>query len=164
MTRSRKRAARPGETRTQRADRHLSELLQELRVALPGAQVLFAFLLTVPFASRFNELDEVGQYVYFAVLLCTAVSVALLIAPSAAHRILFRQKDKEFLVNLSNRYALAGLAFLALAITGAVWVVSDLLFARAVTGVTVAFIAFFFVAIWFVEPLRRRTRLSRRRR
>jgi len=125
---------------------------------------LFAFLLTVPFASRFNELDEVGQYVYFAVLLCTAVSVALLIAPSAAHRILFRQKDKEFLVNLSNRYALAGLAFLALAITGAVWVVSDLLFARAVTGVTVAFIAFFFVAIWFVEPLRRRTRLSRRRR
>lgn len=126
--------------------------------------MLFAFLLTVPFAARFGDLDDAGRYVYFGVLLCTAVSVALLIAPSAAHRILFRQRDKEFLVDLSNRYALAGLAFLALAITGAIWVVSDLLFARPVTGVTVAFIAFFFVFIWFVEPLRRRSRLGRRRR
>jgi hypothetical protein len=159
-----KKEARPGETRTQRADRHLSELLQELRVALPGAQVLFAFLLTVPFAARFGELDDVGEYVYFGVLLCTAISVALLIAPSAAHRILFRQRDKEFLVDLSNRYALAGLAFLALAITGAVWVVSDLLFARPVTAVTVAFIAILFVVIWFVEPIRRRSRLGRKHR
>ena len=159
-----KKPARPGETRTQRADRHLSELLQELRVALPGAQVLFAFLLTVPFATRFGDLDETGQYVYFGVLLCTAVSVALLIAPSAAHRILFRQKDKEFLVNLANRYALAGLGFLAIAIAGAIWVVSDFLFSRAITGVTVGFIAFFFVAIWFAEPLRRRVILNRRRR
>lgn len=164
MPPKKKGASRPGETRTQRADRHLSELLQELRVALPGAQVLFAFLLTVPFAARFEDLNELGKYVYFGVLLCTAISIALLIAPSATHRILFRQKDKEFLVDLANRYALAGMAFLAVAIAGAIWVVSDFLFARAVTGVTVAFIAFFFVAIWFVEPLRRRELLSRRRR
>lgn len=163
MSGSSRKTARPGETRTQRADRHLSELLQELRVALPGAQVLFAFLLTVPFAARFGELSEVGEYVYFSVLVSTGISVALLIAPSAAHRILFRQRDKEFLVDLSNRYAIAGLVFLAIAISGAVWVVSDLLFGRLMTSLTTGFVALLLAVVWFVEPLRRRWALERTR-
>ena len=90
------------ETPAERADRNMGELLQELRVALPGVQVLFAFLLTVPFASGFTNLTADQRDLYFGVLMATAISSALLIAPSALHRVLFRQRDKNFLVKLSN--------------------------------------------------------------
>src|SRR5918997_3195753 len=108
-----------GESEKERLDRNLEQLLQELRVALPGVQVLFAFLLTVPFAQGFANLTDPQRELYFAVLLLTAVSTAFLIAPSANHRLLFRQRDKEHLVTISSRLAIAGLATLALAVSGA---------------------------------------------
>src|ERR671932_1269427 len=101
------------ETDWERADRNLNELLGELRVALPGVQVLFAFLLTMPFTQRFSKVNAFQEKVYFVTLLCAAAASALLIAPTAHHRIQFRQQDKDHLVLVANRLALAGLAALA---------------------------------------------------
>src|SRR3954470_23935070 len=95
------------ETEKERLDRNLIELLNELRVALPGVQVLFAFLLAVPFNQRFAEVTDFQRDVYFATLMCTAVATALLLAPSTLHRIQFRQDDKKFIVSSANRYAIA---------------------------------------------------------
>src|SRR4029450_1625556 len=100
------------ESEEERADRNLSDLLQELRVALPGVQVLFAFLLTVPFTQRFDSLSEFEKDLYFGVLISVALATVLLVAPTAGHRILFRRQQKEFIVSLSNRLALAGLLLL----------------------------------------------------
>src|SRR4051812_38150022 len=97
------------ETEEERLDRNLGELLQELRVALPGVQVLFAFLLTVSFQQRFTSLTRTQEKVYFATLMCTALSAALLIAPTAYHRLTFRYQQKEHLVFLANRLAIIGL-------------------------------------------------------
>ena len=106
------------ETEDERADRNLSDLLQELRVALPGVQVLFAFLLTVPFSQRFSELSKFQQWLYFGVMITVALATVMLVAPTAGHRILFRRQQKEFIVTLSNTLALAGLLLLAIAMTG----------------------------------------------
>src|SRR5918996_1213051 len=103
------------EDRKERLDRELIELLNELRVAIPGVQVLFAFLLTVPFTQRFGDVSEFQKTVYFVTLLCAAAASAFLIAPSAYHRLRFRQRDKHQMVVTSNRLAIVGLAFLALA-------------------------------------------------
>src|SRR5215204_6001038 len=104
------------ESRKERVDRELIELLNELRVALPGVQFLFAFLLIVPFQQTRDQLTDFQRDVYFVALLAAAVATVLLIAPAAQHRILFRQKDKEKLLRRSNRYAIAGLVVLGLAI------------------------------------------------
>ena len=120
-----------GESKDERLDRELIEFLNELRVALPGVQVLFAFLLGVPFTQRFGEVSDLQRDVYFLTFLCTAVATALLIAPSAHHRLEWRQGDKEHLLVVSNRLAIAGTAILALAISGTVFVVTDLLFNEA---------------------------------
>src|SRR5215211_3795150 len=103
------------ETEEERLDRNLSELLQELRVALPGVQVLFAFLLAVPFQQGFGEITSFQEKMYFATLLLTAISAVLLISPSAYHRMTFRMQQKDDLVFLANKLAIAGLTFLALA-------------------------------------------------
>ena len=124
------------ETEDERLDRNLGELLQELRVALPGVQVLFAFLLAVPFQQNFTKITAFEKKVYFATLLCTAISAALLIAPSAYHRLTFRYQQKHQLVFLANRFAIAGLGFLALAMTGAIMLITDVLFGTATTVVT----------------------------
>ena len=116
------------ETEGERLDRNLGELLQELRVALPGVQVLFAFLLAVPFQQNFSEITAFQERVYFATLLLTAISAALLISPSAYHRMTFRMQQKDDLVFLANRLAIAGLGFLALAMTGAIMLITDVLF------------------------------------
>ena len=108
------------ESEAERLDRNLGELLQELRVALPGVQVLFAFLLAVPFQQNFTTISEFEKKVYFATLLLTALSAALLIAPSAYHRLTFRYQQKHRLVFISNRLAIAGLGTLALAMTCAI--------------------------------------------
>src|SRR5215212_2666054 len=100
------------ESEKERLDRNLLELLNELRVALPGVQVLFAFLLTVPFTQRFSTLTATQEKVYYGTLVCTAISTAMLIAPSAHHRINFRQQDKEYIVFLANKLAIGGLGFL----------------------------------------------------
>jgi O-antigen/teichoic acid export membrane protein len=148
------------ETEQERLDRNLNEMLQELRVAIPGVQVLFAFLLTVPFAQGFKDVNNFQRDVYFATLICTAISAVLLMAPTAYHRLTFRYQQKRKLVFYSNRFAIAGLVFLALAILGALTFVTDYLFSTAATvvvgGLAVAAIAFF----WFALPLRRRLSLK----
>ena len=122
---------RQDESKAERVDRELIELLNELRVALPGVQVLFAFLLTVPFAQGFTTSFQ--KDLFFGVLCCTMISAALLIAPSAWHRLHFRQQDKEHLVLTSNRLAIAGLGFLALAMIGAVMLIADYVFSGTLT-------------------------------
>ena len=97
-------------------------------MALPGVQILFAFLLTVPFSQGFTTLNSFQRDLYFGVLLSTAVATALLIAPSAHHRLLFRMRDKENLVHVSNRLSIAGLAVLSLSLIGAILLISDVLF------------------------------------
>src|ERR687895_2745655 len=132
-------AEQTGENSQERTARELIELLQELRIILPGVQVLFAFLLTVPFAARFTELTAVQRYVFFGTLLCTAAATALLIAPSAHHRLLFRQGTREYRLRTGNVLTILGLAFLVPAMVGVVYVITDLMFgiggAVAVTAV-----------------------------
>lgn len=148
------------ETEEERLDRNLSELLQELRVALPGVQVLFAFLLAVPFQQGFEEITNFQKDVYFGTLICTAISAVLLISPSAYHRVTFRYQQKRKLVFYANRFAIGGLAFLALAMTGAIMLVTDYLFSTAATVVTSGLAVLAFGFFWFVLPLQRRLRLA----
>jgi Family of unknown function (DUF6328) len=143
------------ESDEERADRNLTELLQELRVALPGVQVLFAFLLTVPFSSRFDTLTEIQETLYYAILLCAALSTALFIAPTAGHRILFRKQQKEYLVVAANRTAVAGLAVLAIAMCGVIALISDLLYDGAVVWISTGVAALVFAGLWAVGPLLR---------
>lgn len=153
------------ETPQERSDRNLSELLVELRVALPGVQVLFAFLLIVPFNPRFADVSPFQEKLYFATLLCTATATVLLIAPTVHHRIVFRLHEKERIVRSANRLALAGLGLLALAMTGAIVLVTDVLFGTATTLVTAAFVLALFALGWYAAPLRhRRQVLARVRR
>src|ERR1700704_5040396 len=152
------------ETEAERLDRNLGELLQELRVALPGVQVLFAFLLAVPFQQNFTKISPFEEKVYFATLLCTAISAALLISPSAYHRLTFHLQQKQQLVFLANRLTIAGLGFLALAMTGAIVLITDVLFGGVATAVFGAAAATMFVTLWGLLPLRRRLSLSRRAR
>jgi hypothetical protein len=144
------------ESEEERLDRNLGELLQELRVALPGVQVLFAFLLAVPFQQNFEKVSEFEKKIYFATLLLTAISAALLIAPSAYHRLTFRYQQKHRLVFISNRLAIAGLAALALAMTCAVLLITHLLFGTAETIIVTVAILGMFVVLWAVLPLKRR--------
>jgi hypothetical protein len=146
------------ETEKERLDRNLNELLGELRVALPGVQVLFAFLLTVPFQQGFSKATTFQKDVYLVTLLLTAVASALLIAPSAYHRIEFRQDDKRHIVFVANRFAIAGFAFLAAAMSSAILLVTDYLFgsATAVICTTGALIVLY--GFWYVLPLTRRRR------
>jgi uncharacterized protein DUF6328 len=144
------------ESEEERLDRNLGELLQELRVALPGVQVLFAFLLAVPFQQNFEKVSEFEKKIYFATLLLTAVSAALLIAPSAYHRLTFRYQQKHRLVFISNRLAIAGLAALALAMTCAVLLITHLLFGTVETVIVTVAILAMFIVLWAVLPLKRR--------
>jgi hypothetical protein len=148
------------ETEKERLDRNMTELVGELRVALPGVQVLFAFLLTVPFNQRFGEVTDFQKTVYLVTLLSTAVSTALLLAPSALHRIEFRQDDKRHIVWMANRYAIAGFAVLLVAISGAVLLVTDFLYSRTTSTVATAAIAALLLALWYGYPLLRRARLG----
>jgi hypothetical protein len=152
------------ETALQRIDRNLVELLQEVRVVQTGVQVLFAFLLTAPLAVRFQDLSAFQRLTYFATLLAAGAAAILLIAPTAYHRILFRLGDKEHLVTVANRFTLAGLACVALSMTGALLLVTDLLFADTIVViVTTALAAMTCALSWCLAPLRRRTRVRRGR-
>jgi len=155
--------ATPGrnETALERCDRNLVELLQEVRVVQTGVQVLFAFLLTAPLAARFPALTPFQRYDYFVTLLAAGAAAILLIAPTAYHRVLFRLGDKEHLVRVANRFTLAGLAFVAVAMVGALLLVTDLMFDGAVVVVTVAIAALVCTACWCVLPLLRRAALRR---
>jgi hypothetical protein len=144
------------ERENERLDRELMELINELRVALTGVQILFAFLLTVPFTQRFAKVTEFQRHLFFVTLLAAAVAVVLLIAPTARHRLLFRQHDKERIVVSSNRYAIAGLVALASAMTGAVMLITDLLFHKTMVTWVTAILAALFVILWFLMPAARR--------
>ena len=145
-----------GEGPQERSAREVVELLQELRVVLPGVQVLFAFLLTVPFTQRFAQLTTLQQDVFFATLLCTAAATALLIAPSAHHRLLWRRGAREERLQLGNLLTILGLLFLVPAMVGVIFVITDLMFGSpTAVGVTVAMAASF-VLLWFLLPLRYR--------
>jgi uncharacterized protein DUF6328 len=148
------------ESETERLDRNLSELLQELRVALPGVQVLFAFLLTIPFNQRFALLTTAQERIYLATLLSTTIAAVLLIAPTAYHRLNFRKQQKGRLVFVSNRCAIVGLGFLALAMTGVVLLVTDFLFSTVVTVVCTTAAALMFLTFWYALPLLRRFSLG----
>ena len=144
------------ETRAERADRNMNELLQELRVALPGVQVLFAFLFSVPFAARFEKVAPFEEKVYFATLLCSACATALLIAPSAYHRINFAQGDKAHIVVVANRLAIAGFIVLALAMVGAVLLVLSFVFSTGLAVAGTVGVAVLIASLWFAVPLARR--------
>jgi hypothetical protein len=143
------------ETRKERVDRELVELLNELRVGLPGVQFLFAFLLTVPFQARGRNISTFDRDVYLVTLVAAAVATVLLIAPAAQHRVLFRQHDKEHLLTRSSRSAYAGLVVLAVAIPAAVLLVVDVLVGRALgwtlAGVIAAMLAYWWIAVPFAK-------------
>jgi hypothetical protein len=149
---------RDDESEKARLDRNLLELLNELRVALPGVQVLFAFLLTVPFTQRFTTLTTTQEKVYYATLLCTTASTVLLIAPSAHHRINFRQQDKAYIVFLANRLTIVGLGLLALAMSGVVFLITDVLYGSTATAVATASALIAFALLWYAIPIWRRLR------
>jgi predicted membrane channel-forming protein YqfA (hemolysin III family) len=144
------------ESRDERLDRELIELLNELRVVLPGVQVLFAFLLTVPFTNTFSSITNQQRQVFFAVFLLTAASTALLIAPSAYHRLRWRQHDKEQMLTTANRLSIGGMVFLTLALVGATFLVADLIFHTTAAALVTAAVAGFFAWFWWGLPLWRR--------
>jgi hypothetical protein len=153
--------SQPGESDEERINRNLNELLGELRVAIPGVQVLFAFLLTVPFSQRFANVGPFERDVYLVTLLLTAIASALLIAPSAYHRIEFRVGDRPHIVEVANRLTLAGFVFLALAMTGAVLLITRYLFSVTTTIIVVALVFTMFATLWCLLPLGRRRALRR---
>jgi hypothetical protein len=142
-----------GETDKQRVDRELIELLNELRVALPGVQVLFAFLLTIPFSRGWEQTSQLEHDLFFLALLSAVASTVLLMAPSAYHRILFRTKSKERLLFHANRLALAGLASLAVSLGASLYLVAEYVFgsvaAAIVTGIGGGLVAL----LWCAVPL-----------
>ena len=148
----------PGESHEERVNRELIELLNELRVALPGVQVLFAFLLAVPFSQRFAETTELQKDVFMVALLCTTAGSVFLIAPTAYHRLRFRDRDKEAMLRIANVFAIVGVFFLAVAMTAVVFLVTDLIFKAAFTAVVTALTAALFAAVWFALPLARKSR------
>ncbi|HWM08472.1 MAG TPA: DUF6328 family protein [Solirubrobacteraceae bacterium] len=139
----------------ERTGRQMAELLQELRVALPGVQILFAFLLTVPFAQGFADVTAFQKNLFFATLMCTAISTACLIAPTATHRLRFHKRDREFIIETANSLLIAGLVFLALAIVGAVALITDFLFDGTARWIWPAIVALVIAGLWFVRPLAR---------
>ena len=147
-----------GESRHERINRELIELLNELRVALPGVQFLFAFLLVLPFQQRGSQTTPFQKDVYFVTLVAAVVATALLIAPAAQHRVLFRQHDKEKLLQRSSRSAFAGTVVLAVAISSAVLLVVDVLFSATQAWVTSIVVLALMLWWWVVTPLAQRAR------
>ena len=144
------------ETEVERYDRNFSEILGELRVALPGVQVLFAFLLVAPFNQRFGHVSAFERHVYFATLLLTLLSSILLIAPALVHRLAFRMGVKDEVVRSANRLLISGLMVLALAMSCAVLLITHYLFGAATAAVTTAVVVGAFALVWLFLPLRRR--------
>jgi amino acid transporter len=144
--------SRRSESDAERADRNLTELLGELRVALPGVQVLFAFLLVVPFNQRFPAVNEFVRVLYFVTLLLTAAAAVFLIAPSFHHRLRFRRQEKEQIVLMGNALAVTGLTLLALAMTCVVLLVIDFLFGNAPAAIAAAGVALLFGVFWYTLP------------
>ncbi len=148
-------AERPPDSR-ERLDQEWLELLNEIRVLLPGVQVLFAFLLAVPFATGFEEVTELQRDVYAVSLLGALASIVCLVAPTTHHRIRWRKRDKEFMLHVANRSVIAGSAFLALSMSAAIFLVGDYLFPRWAAILATAASGIAFSLLWFGLPLARR--------
>lgn len=146
------------ETEAQRLDRNYGELLQELRVAQTGVQILFAFLLAIAFQQRFASISTFQLDVYVGTLVCAAVAAALFIAPVALHRALFGRRVKDELVEFTGRLAVAGLVFLAFAMLGAVLLIVDFVVGHLAAGITTGGIALVFGYLWYLLPMRWRVR------
>jgi O-antigen/teichoic acid export membrane protein len=147
---------RPDETKDQRDDRNLTDLLQELRVAGLGVQVLFGFLLGLPFSTRFDRLDGWQRWLYLAILVVAAVSIVLLVAPVAYHRLVFRRHQREHLLRAANVLSICGLGTVSLAVSGAVLLVASYVEPGPATVLAVVVTAGFFGALWFLLPFARR--------
>jgi hypothetical protein len=143
------------ETQLERLDRNLEEMTGELRVIVTGVQVLFAFLLIVPFNTGFAHVGNFERTVYFVTLVLTALAAVCTIAPSAEHRFLFRHDDKHHIVFSSNRVVIVGLACLALAMCGCLLLVTTKLFGVTAGVLTAVVGALPFAVLWFALPLRR---------
>jgi cation transport ATPase len=142
----------------ERLNRQLAELLNEVRVAMPGVQVLFAFLLTVPFQQRFDDVSPFQRDVYLVTLLTAAAATAFFVAPTAYHRIAFQQHEKKQIIRMGSRQFVCGLVALAVAMNGAVLLVTDVLFRTSTVIVVVACVASLFAWLWFGIGLWRRSR------
>jgi uncharacterized protein YacL len=141
------------ESKGERLDRELMELLQELRVVLPGVQVLLAFLLTAPFQQRFAQLPGSQRNAFFASIACATVATALLIAPSAHHRLRWREREKERLLRVANREAIWGTVFLAAAIVLALYVITNVLYTTWIALLTAVIAVAVFAVLWYALPL-----------
>ena len=139
-------------------DQEWSELVEEHRLAMPGTQVLFAFLLILPFQQRFQELTENQVYVYFSALLCAAIAIVLLITPTANHRLRWRQQDKDALLVFATKTAIAATVFLAAGMAASVFLITDFLFGEPATALVTAPLGALFVLFWYGLPLLRRWR------
>jgi hypothetical protein len=149
-------AQRRGESEEERLDRNLGELLQELRVAIPGVQFLFAFLLVVPFQQGWVDVTEFEKNVYYVSLVATTAAAVCMIGPVARHRLRFRELDKKWIVETSHKYAIAGLGFLSIGITGALLLVSHVVFDRSTTAIiSTVVIAGMILWVWFGAALLR---------
>ena len=149
---------RSGETPAERDDRNTMELLNELRVVGIGVQVLFGFLLSIPFAKGFPKLDHTERGIWLASLVFAALSTALLVAPVAYHRLLFRRHEKESLVRTTNRLAIAGLAAVGLAVCSAVLLVTSFVAPGVRAAVITGGLICVFAGLWFFVPMSRRLR------
>jgi cobalamin synthase len=145
-------------TDEEKSDRQMAELLQELRVALPGVQILFAFLLTVPFAQGFQKVTSFQRDLFYGTLIATAASTVCFIAPTATHRLRFHQNERRYIIESSNRLLIAGLVFLGLAILGAISLITDYLFDLSTHWYWPAAVAVLLLALWFGRPLVRHLR------
>jgi hypothetical protein len=143
------RPADRSEEEQERLNRQMTELLNELRVAMPGVQVLFGFLLTVPFQQRFRMVNDFQETIYLVSLVSAAIATAFLIAPSAYHRVMFERHEKPTIIHLGTVQFLVGLVALAIAMNGAVLFVTDVLFdADTVAVIVVCLVALYFT-LWF---------------
>ncbi len=147
------------ESRLERLDRNTVELLNELRVAGTGIQVMFAFLLVVPFNAGFSRLSSFDRYEYFVTLVCIAAAAVLLIAPSIHHRLLFRMGQKSYLVDAANKLAIIAMGFLSVGMTGIVVLIADVMFGGITAAIAGLLTALVVVGVWFALPLSRRRRL-----
>lgn len=149
----------PGdETKRQRVNRELNELLGELRIALPGVQMLFAFLLTVPFYGRFETLNDTLRAVFFTTFCSTTIAAVCMIAPSSNHRIAFRARDKERMLFRANRFAIIGLAFLAYSICGVMFFIAGMVLGQGAAPYAAAATAVLIASTWYIAPIVRRLR------
>ena len=151
------------ESEAESLDRHWQELLQELRVAQAGAQILFAFLLTIAFTQPFREADEVTHRVYAVTLVLAALATALLIGPVPLHRLLFRQRLRDRMVAIAGHMASGGLFLLMLAMAGGVFMALDAALSRTTAVIIVIAVIVWFVVLWYVLPVAVREGSKRQR-